>query len=45
MNGVLPERPSRPTSDLDSYWFRGFKQRVDSHPMVMVLEFYLMGLK
>ena len=43
INGMLPGRVSGPAGDLDSYWFRGFKQRVNSHLMVMVLDVYLIG--
>ena len=44
-NGMLPGRPLRPAGDLDSYCLRGFKQRINSQLMVMVLDVYLMGLE
>ena len=42
---MLPERPSRPVRDLDSYRFRSFKQRINSQLMIMILDVYLIGLK
>ena len=36
---------SRPAGDFDSHWLRCFKQRAESHLVVMFLDIYLVRLQ
>ena len=45
LHGMLPGSPLRPAGDLNSHWFRGFKQCAELHLVIMVLNVYLIRFK